>query len=360
MFLRLFVEVRREWQRELSEGGYVDFEDMLEQAAGHVERGEWTSPFDLVMVDEFQDASFARARLVRALVEREEARLFAVGDDWQSINRFAGADLSVMTDFEELFGAATTLRLERTFRSPQALCDLAGEFVAQNPAQLTKTVRSHVPASGPAARVVSVGHENEYRSAVTSWLHHLNEEARGPRRATVLVLGRYNRLAEALPTDAGRRWPKLDVQFLSVHRSKGLEADYVVIPGMTRRSFPSAVRDDSVLQFAMPQPEAFPAAEERRLFYVALTRARRGVVLLTVKGRESTFITELVERGGLETTDEHGERVHSIPCDACGKGALIERRGQYGVFLGCSEFPRCRNTKRVGAQAQVGTRTSRR
>lgn len=349
LFLRLFGAIRREWQREMTEGCFVDFEDMLEQAADHLERGHWTSPFELVMVDEFQDASFARARLVRALAASGKARVFAVGDDWQSINRFAGADVSVMTDFEEVFGPATTLRLERTFRSPQALCDLAGNFVQRNPDQLSKTVRSSVPSVEPVARVVSVGHESEYRSVVASWLDRLNEAVQGPRRTTVHILGRYNRMAEVLPPEAARRWPRIDVQFLTVHRSKGLEADYVVIPGLTRRSFPSTVRDDSVLQLAMPNPEEFPFAEERRLLYVALTRARRSVLLLTVSGRESPFLTELVEQGRLTTVDAVGERTAVVRCEACGDGVLVERRGQYGVFLGCSNFPRCRNTTRVGA-----------
>ena len=100
----------------------IDFEDMLNLATDCVESGRWTSPFDLVMVDEFQDASQARARLIAGLMRGEDKYLFAVGDDWQSINRFVGADLAGHDeDFEPRFGKSTTLRLETTFRCPPSL-----------------------------------------------------------------------------------------------------------------------------------------------------------------------------------------------------------------------------------------------
>ncbi|SDJ80663.1 DNA helicase-4 [Variovorax sp. OV700] len=129
VFLSLFEAIRNEWEASLIAEGVIDFEEMLIQAADHLEAGRWNSPFELVMVDEFQDASRARARLTRALVSKPHRYLFAVGDDWQSINRFAGADLSVMTDFEQWFGKASTHRLERTFRCPQSICDVSSKFV---------------------------------------------------------------------------------------------------------------------------------------------------------------------------------------------------------------------------------------
>jgi DNA helicase-4 len=121
VFLRLFSAIRDAWEAKLAEAGVIDFEDMLNLATDHIESGNWNSPYELVMVDEFQDASYARARLVRSLVTKPGCCLFAVGDDWQSINRFAGADISVMTGFERWFGESTTLRLERTFRCPQPI-----------------------------------------------------------------------------------------------------------------------------------------------------------------------------------------------------------------------------------------------
>ena len=103
-FLRIFNRVYQAWNEQLDAAVEIDFEDMLNLAADHIESGNWQSPYRLVMVDEMQDASHARSRLARALVAGPDRFLFAVGDDWQSINRFAGADLSAMTGFHDWFG----------------------------------------------------------------------------------------------------------------------------------------------------------------------------------------------------------------------------------------------------------------
>ena len=115
MFLDLFDRIWKEWESQLSQSKCIDFEDMLNMATDYVEQGKWESPYDLVMVDEFQDASQARARLLSGLVSKHGKHLFAVGDDWQSINRFAGADLNVMTRFEEQFGKAVNKSSATTF-----------------------------------------------------------------------------------------------------------------------------------------------------------------------------------------------------------------------------------------------------
>lgn len=133
MFLSIFEKLWDRWEARLKADDCIDFEDMLNQAADCIEQERWASPYELVMVDEFQDASQARARLVAGLVKDTGRHLFAVGDDWQSINRFAGADLGVMTDFEAKFGKAVTLKLETTFRCSQVLCDVSSQFVQKNP-----------------------------------------------------------------------------------------------------------------------------------------------------------------------------------------------------------------------------------
>src|SRR5690606_30358876 len=151
------------WEAKLRADKCIDFEDMLNQASECVEAGRWTSPFDLVMVDEFQDVSHARARLVAALIDHPGKCLFAVGDDWQSINRFAGADLGVMTHFEETFGKAVTLKLETTFRCPQSLCDISSQFVQKNPNQIRKKVLSAKPDITEPVRIMRVDSEEKIR-----------------------------------------------------------------------------------------------------------------------------------------------------------------------------------------------------
>lgn len=360
MFLGLFEKLWTRWEERLQAEKVIDFEDMLNSAADCVEAGRWASPYELVMVDEFQDASQARARLVAGLVSKPGRCLFAVGDDWQSINRFAGADLTVMTDFERRFGKTTTLKLETTFRCPQSLCDISSGFVQKNPKQLRKTVRSPSANVEEPLRIVSVPDEAETRSAVEAVLASIaGEHAEGGRRTSVFVLGRYRRDEAYVPLVHDSR---VDVEFATVHSSKGLEADHVIIPRVTAETlgFPSRVIDDPVLQLAMPGDDSFEFAEERRLFYVAITRARQTVTLVTVARKESVFVSELVRDYGLKVKDVHGEESRAEVCPGCGSGFLVPRRGPYGSFLGCSNYPRCKQTRKVLANStEASTRGHR-
>ena len=347
LFLDVYWAVHEEWERRLRAENLVDFEDMLIAAAEHLERGHVDAGYDMVMVDEFQDASQSRARLVKALLDGPGRHLLAVGDDWQSINRFAGADISVMAEFEQWFGAGPTLRLQTTFRCPQSICDTASAFVSKNPRQLTKVVRSWQQGRGAPVRLIRVASPDAVAGALTDHLAGLAARVeRGEVTAgragkvTVDVLGRYGFDRDLLPR---RSFPQLEVRFRTAHASKGLEADFVVIPRMEagRFGFPSQITDDPVLDLVMAAPDAFPHAEERRLFYVALTRARREVTLLAPTGRESPFVVELLKDGLLATDEADVAAGTVLVCPACGQGTLVPRRGRYGDFLGCSRFPKC-------------------
>lgn len=355
-FLRLFTAIRAEWEKLLAAEGGIDFEDMLNLSADHLEAGDWESPYELVMVDEFQDASRARTRLTRALVDHPGRHLFAVGDDWQSINRFAGADLQVMTGFADWFGPSDVLRLERTFRFPQSIADASSQFVLKNPSQIDKSVLSSTAEFAPTVQVMTVAAENAVKAAIRYRLTALRsqvvsgEVSRAPgRKLSVLVLGRYRHHSEHVP-DVREFADELDVKFMTIHASKGAEADYIVIPGMVSGDwgFPSTIPNDPVLRLAMPEPEDFPKAEERRLLYVALTRARRAVLLVTVEKRESRFVMELIRDHGVIRTNAIGEELESIVCPTCARGFMVHRSSKRGAFLGCRRYPRCKATLAVG------------
>lgn len=358
-FLDLFEPIQKAWDAKLHAGGYIDFEDMLNLAADHVEQGRWTSPYELVMVDEFQDASQARARLTKALLAQKDACLFAVGDDWQSINRFAGADLAVMTRFADIFGPARTLRLETTFRCPQSLCDISSRFVQKNPAQLRKNVRSIRADVTDPVQIVRIEEEGKILSAVRRQLEMIGAEAsQTNQRQTVYVLGRYRKDQVYCPGDF--QHPLLDVEFITAHSSKGLECDHVILPRMTSETlgFPSRIEDDPVMALAMPGGDGFEFSEERRLFYVALTRARRSVRMITLHKRESAFVTELVKDHKLRIRDLDREVQGEEACPECGKGFLVTRNGRYGLFMACSNFPPCRYKRNFPKTASAGASSS--
>ena len=358
MFLKLFARIRAAWEAKLKRHDVIDFEDMLNRASEFIESGRWKSPFTLVMVDEFQDASRARSRMVKALVAHPDLCLFAVGDDWQSINRFAGADISSMTQFEVIFGKATTLRLERTFRCPQSICTTASTFIQRNTDQLRKVVRSTAKEYAPSVELVEVEDEDQIQAFLADRFEALatrlrDEEGPDAKKLSVFVLGRYRRDSKYVPQSGA--WSRgVDVSFHTIHGSKGLEADYVVLPRVAsgNQGFPSNIQDDPVLQLAMPEGDSYPHAEERRLFYVALTRARRSALVVAVAHRPSEFITELIRDHKLELVSTSGTPTVAIVCTKAGCGGrMVQRISKLGPFLGCSRFPACQEKR---SMAQVG------
>ncbi|WP_244483775.1 topoisomerase DNA-binding C4 zinc finger domain-containing protein [Rhizobium sp. Root482] len=162
-----------------------------------------------------------------------------------------------------------------------------------------------------------------------------------------MVLWRYNQLdpfRDTLP-----KFEHIEVSGLSFHRAKGLEADYTILLDVSEGDYgvPSRIEDDELLNLVMPRPETFEFAEERRLFYVALTSATRGVFLLTNSREPSRYIRELSEIAGdslrFETID--GDPLHQ--CPKCRIGQLIERKGRdNSKFLGCNQFPECDHTEK--------------
>ncbi len=349
-FLDLFARISDEWERRLREVDCIDFDDMLLAAAEHIESSRFESPYTMILADEFQDSSRTRVRLLKALLKNagEHAHLCVVGDDWQGINRFAGADISVMTEFDKTFEHSTRLMLNTTFRCPQALCDASSAFIQANPQQIRKTVQTTNSYENPSLVAYAFEHQGDAMAHLEKQLARMHHLIRSGKLAPdggqikVLLLGRYR---DDRPADL-RRWQKkfgghLNLEFRTVHSSKGLEAEYVFLLNMVEgiRGFPSQIMDDPVLQLAMPAPDPFPTAEERRLFYVALTRAKRQVRIYTSTTKPSRFLTELVENGTLAIKTVDGQTL--TPCPKCGVGMLKRQTSKYGPFETCSTWPGC-------------------
>jgi DNA helicase-4 len=254
----------------------------------------------------------------------------------------------VTKQFSKWFGRGPQLALTTTFRCSQEICDVASGFVSKNPFQFEKPMHSVDTSPGRPVTVVLTDNEND---AVVQILNRLSSEVvtdslsrSGSEVASVKVLGRYGFQREVLPKG---KWDGLSVTFMTVHGSKGLEADFVIVPGMSTGmyGFPSNVTDDPVLELAMPSPETYPQAEERRLFYVALTRARRGVFILVSPTLPSPFAVELLSDPHVVVQSSNGSSV--IVCPLCKLGTLKEIHGPYDPFLGCTRFPICQHKQKV-------------
>ena len=343
-FLAVFRPIFERYQETLSERGEIDCHDMIGKATEHVEAGRFRSPFGYILVDEFQDISPGRARLLKALLDQlPDAQLFAVGDDWQAIYRFGGSDIAVMREFSEHFGDSERIDLETTFRCSEPIASVATRFVLANPAQIRKKVRSTRRETGPCVHVGLSGVQD--LSLLGEALDRIAEDAAMHQEASsVLLLGRYRHMRPGNLSGLARQHPSLRLSFMTVHGSKGLQADYVVVLGLCtgRHGFPTEIADDPLLDLVLSAPEKHPNAEERRLFYVALTRARRRVFVLADGGPPSPFVLELIN-GNYDVAVFGRMPKKETPCPRCVTGHLIRRENKRkkGTFYGCSNWPYC-------------------
>ncbi len=338
----------------LAERREIDFDDMIARATEYVVRGLFRPKWRYLLVDEFQDISAPRARLIKAIIKANPGcSFFCVGDDWQSIFRFTGSDIGFTTDFQKHFGATIVTKLDYTFRFNDSICDVASRFILQNPSQINKKLTTQNKVSKPAISLIRAAGENRQQNSKVDEriLKALSViETKSKRNRTVFVLGRYG---FSLPVygvqqKIKNRFSSLKLEFLTFHKSKGMEADFVIIIGLVNgtNGFPSKKLTHPLLEAMLPDPGKFRFAEERRLFYVALTRARERVYLITDMSETSEFLAELIENKyplefhEFETASEQ-VLFKNLSCPKCKTGSLTIRNGPHGTFAGCSNFPLC-------------------
>ena len=353
LFLQIVEPILMSYNSYLREQNAIDFADMINDAARRVEEGHQVHPYKWVIVDEYQDISIARYRLVHAILEQTGAKLLCVGDDWQSIYRFAGSDISLFTRFEQFFGRASFMRIEQTYRNSQELIDVAGEFITKNPAQLKKRLRSPKNINYP---ITFLCYGNNAAGMLRKAMDKIIQDF--GTASSILLLGRTNNDREiALETGlfsvSGEdsltylTSPDTPVSFLTVHRAKGLEADNVVLLNFENSTlgFPNKISDDPILELVLTEGDSFPYAEERRLLYVALTRTRNRVFVLVKKERPSEFFREFSESKSVFVLnpDVQADADSPVLCPRCKTGRLVLRTNENNRhgFVGCSNYPQC-------------------
>jgi DNA helicase-4 len=333
---------------ELKITNSIDFEDMINNANNILDKmisDNKTLPYDYIFVDEYQDISLQRFDLCEKLSKCSNAKIIAVGDDWQSIFRFSGAKLELFTRFQEIMGYANILKITNTYRNSQELIDIAGNFVMQNDSQIKKNLKSSKTLENPIALYTyddsskkdQNGNGIGYRVGKTIE-HALDNLVREYGEAqSILFIGRYGfegfnlaKLKNNLFTlENGNllcnKYPKLKLTYLTAHSSKGLGYDNVIIINAKDAilGFPSKIEDDPVMKLVIKDNDNYEYAEERRLFYVALTRTKNKVYIITPKYKPSVFVLELKEKYPNVVTlgDElspTGEMSNIIKCPCCG------------------------------------------
>ncbi|ABZ76562.1 UvrD/REP helicase [Shewanella halifaxensis HAW-EB4] len=348
-FLHLFSWVITRYQAQLTAHNTLDFSDMIAQALNMAREKDFHQKtaerfrYKYIMVDEFQDISHERADLVKALRDSNPGcALFCVGDDWQAIYRFTGSDLSLTTEFEPTFGATQTIMLDKTFRFNNRIEKVASRFIQANPAQLKKQLKTHSQSDNPEVCLLVNNKQIAIEQTFAS-IMEVTDKTRADidcEAVSVMLISRFKSSLKDLSVWQ-KRYPQLSISGFSAHASKGKQADFVIVLDVNddKYGFPCKIDSDPILETLLPQLDNYADTEERRLFYVALSRAKQTVFVQAELGKESVFVKELRSYGGdvrCYLSDLAPMYNESLCCPQCKEGKLIPREGRFGLFYTCS------------------------
>ena len=340
-FLNLFELLHKEYEEHLFSRQEIDFADLIKNATALIENGHYDVCFDRIIVDEYQDISRGRFKFLSALINAgKDVRLLAVGDDWQSIYGFTGSDVTRTTGFESLFDKPKIIPLDQTFRFNKHIQNLSSAFIQKNPDQLTKEIKAKASkVKEPITLQVSAGKPLERLNEALDLIY--KKRPRG-ERWQVYLLGRYNFCKPKNLDSLNEKYKMLDISFKTIHSSKGLEADAVVVLELVggRYGFPSLVESDPIMSLVVPAENTFQYAEERRVLYVAMTRAKEVLVLSVDSSNPSEFVPELIKELG---NGQGRGIVERMICPMCCTGELINKfpRREKGYAWVCSLSPYC-------------------
>ena len=349
-FVDLFSYILASYNNFMISSCEVDFNDMICLSESYVATDKYEIKYRYILVDEFQDISQSRYRLLRTIIDKNpDCKVFCVGDDWQSIYRFTGSDLSLMTEFSKYFGYTKPLILDKSFRFNDKICDFSSRFILQNPNQISKKLETIEKTERPTVKVTFT------ESLPDSTVQILEEiSSKSLKKASVFIVGRYNYQEPRNLDELRHRFPKVNVRFVTAHSSKGTEADYVILIGMRSGvfGFPCQIVDDPLLDLVLAKADSFPNAEERRLFYVAVTRAKREVYLLVERVFPSQFITEVLNNGYEVSVVGRGTNI--TKCPECGTGDIGPINWKDSTFYSCSNYPYCRYKPQICPKCSNG------
>lgn len=346
VFIKVFNHFLVAYEKVLSEKKLPDYAELIHGAADAINNGEYPFSYTHVLIDEFQDISHDRNRLIDSMKTASPAlEVTYVGDDWQSIYRFSGSDITIMREASKPKWNRKRIDLTATYRLPQVIADISREFILKNPLQLEKSVFSKSDLNVPG-NVIFHWDTKQYdqknqtedkKFNLELVIKRIGKDSASDPSMSIRILARY---VSNLPTmELVESIWEGPVDISSIHAAKGLEADYVVVMDLIQdfRGFPSTIEDDPVMRLVMPEKDLHEHGEERRLFYVALTRARRETHLIAPISAPSLFAMELLKDNlGMHLgLDESQNR----QCPVCHSGRILISRNGGGAY--CSNIPLC-------------------
>ncbi|MDE7182599.1 MAG: topoisomerase DNA-binding C4 zinc finger domain-containing protein, partial [Clostridia bacterium] len=351
LFLDICNAIYNYYIYNLRDSDKIDFDDMILQSIDLLDDTQ-NFKYKYIIVDEFQDISQSRTKFLQKLIEHGNAKLFAVGDDWQAIYRFAGCDINVFLEFETIFKGAKLNYITSTHRNSTELQLIVEPFITANPNQYKKHIKSAKHQDKPVRIIYHKGNKAMAFTAALADISKINSNA------SVLVLGRNRRDIDSYICKEIQifdykvikhiNYPTLNLSYSTVHGSKGLESDFVILVSGEddQNGFPNKTEDDTVLSLILGKKDSFEYAEERRLFYVALTRTKSIVYLLSEKGKSSEFIQEIKNKCYIMEDETERKNEDEYLCPWCRSGHLIVRTSEIDrkSFYGCSNYPYCTYT----------------
>lgn len=376
---QLFLEICEvcflEYQKALKEFNYIDFQDMINNSALIIKNKQLSKEkidFKYIIVDEYQDISRQRYNLIKEISQLCNAKIMAVGDDWQSIYAFSGSVLPLFTQFCNVVGYGCELKITHTYRNAQEIINIAGNFIQKNSNQIKKALISPKRINNP---VFIHTYDDSYSlnkptekggvfynigfalNEIIGQIIKFNSIEKKSQIPSILLIGRYGFDARNMCKSnqfsydeksgnvfSSKYGAKVKLNFMTAHSSKGLSAENVIIINAKDNTygFPSKVEDDPILKLVVSHDDTYNYAEERRLFYVALTRTKNRVFIITPKNRPSEFIKELLNEphnypnltltGELSANAKENTDVKN-KCPKCGYPMQLKWNKNYGLKL---------------------------
>lgn len=276
IYFKIILEIYHIYNQELKASNLYDFNDMIKIATNNINNNIIKTNYKYIIIDEFQDTSLNRFKLIDAIMKQNNAKIFVVGDDYQSIYRFSGCNLDIFLNFNKLVSNLNIINLDYNYRNPKEIIDVANSFIIKNKNQIKKETICLKNINKP----IKICFYKNKRTAIEKILKYIDTK--------YLILGRNNTDKDIFNVQ--------DKPFLTIHKSKGLEEDNIILINLTNNnnSLPSKIKNHKIIN-KLIKTDYYPYEEERRLFYVALTRTRNNIYLLVPKSNYSIFIKELMK-----------------------------------------------------------------
>lgn len=276
IYFKIILEIYHIYNQEIESSNLYDFNDMIKIATNNINNNIIKTNYKYIIIDEFQDTSLNRFKLIDAIMKQNNAKIFVVGDDYQSIYRFSGCNLDIFLNFNKLVSNLNIINLDYNYRNPKEIIDVANSFIMKNKNQIKKETICLKNINKP----IKICFYKNKRTAIEKILKYIDTK--------YLILGRNNKDKDLFNVQ--------DKPFLTIHKSKGLEEDNIILINLTNNnnSLPSKIKNHKIIN-KLIKTDYYPYEEERRLFYVALTRTRNNIYLLVPKSNYSIFIKELMK-----------------------------------------------------------------